>query len=206
MAEEYDVEAGHLLGHGLSGVLVVVGSMDAAIQSGVEESEDEVGLLVFFDVLHPLTGTLGHFLELHALPHLAIQPLWYGGRQHTDDADFYTVTYVDGVGLQARIDVFVPGRAVLRTLLDDVGTQQGASHLSDPFVVDLVAWFDIMVAYGFGIVLHIVDHTCRQVLVFRHDVVRPVDAGLSLQDVAVVNEQQPVAIILSLFSYIGICA
>ncbi len=108
-----------------------------------------------------------------------------------------------GVGLQPRVDVLHAGLAVLALLLDDVGPEQGAAHLANPLVVDLVAGLHVVVAHGLGVVAHVVDDAGREVLVVGHDVVRPVDAGLPLQDVAVVDEQQSVAVLLPLSVDVG---
>ena len=55
---------------------------------------------------------------------------------------------------------------------------------------------DVVVAKCLSIVVHVVHHLCRNVLVsVAHDVVRPVARRLPLQDVAVVNKQQAVAIL-----------
>ena len=52
-----------------------------------------------------------------------------------------------------------------------------------------------MIAYGLSVVAHIVDDRSGEVLVGGHHVVRPIDAGLTLQDVTVVDEQQVVAVL-----------
>ena len=63
-----------------------------------------------------------------------------------------------------------------------------------------------MVAYGLGVIPHVVDDACCQILVLGHHEIRPVDARLTLQDVAVVYQQQVVAVLLAFFINISIGA
>ena len=163
-------------------------------------------MLGVLDILHPFSGAAGHLLKFYALPDRFVQPVGDSGCQHTDDADLHAVDVVSGVGLQTGIDALWIGRAVLVGFLDNVRTQQRTAHLTDPFVVDLMAGFYIVIAHGLSIVFHIVDHRGSQVLVLRHHVVRPVHTGLPLQDIAVVDQQQVFAILLTLFLDIGVSA
>ena len=55
-----------------------------------------------------------------------------------------------------------------------------------------------MVANSFGIIAHIVDDTRCQILVLGHYKVGPIDARLTLQNVAVVYQQQIAAILFAL--------
>ena len=57
--------------------------------------------------------------------------------------------------------------------------------------------FHIMVAYGLSVVFHVVDHTCRKVLLCGVHVVAVITGGLPLKDVAIVEQQQTVAVILT---------
>ena len=57
---------------------------------------------------------------------------------------------------------------------------------------------DSRLPHGLGIILHVVDHPCGQILIFGHHIVGPVHTGLSLQDITVVDEQQVVAALLTL--------
>ena len=149
-------------------------------------------MLNLLQVFHPFPGTAGHLLKLHALPHILRQPVGNGGCEHTDDGYLHTVDDMDGVGVYAIVDVLGMSRSV-GSGFHDVRTEQRTAHLTDPFVVDLMAGLDVVIAHRLGIVLHVVDDRCGEVLVFWHHVVRPVDAGLSLQDVTVVYQQQVVS-------------
>ena len=206
VSEEDDVEAGHLSGHRSRRVLLIVLSDDASVLARVEQAEDQVGALLLLDILHPFLGAAYHLLKLHALPYRLVQPVGDSGRQHADHADLHPVLIVHGVGLYPRIDVLRIGLAVLGALLHDVRTEQRTAYLSDPLVIHLVARLDIVVAHGLCVVAHIVDHAGREVLVVGHHVVRPVHAGLSLHDVAVVDQQQVVAILCAFLLNIGIGA
>ena len=164
----------------------------------MEQADNQVWLLVLLHVSDPFAGTGRHLLELHALPYLLVQPTGNSGRQHADDAYLHTVLYMDAVRFHAVIDVGRISLAVLASLLHDVGAYHRTAHLTNPFVVHLVSGFHVMVAEGLYIVLHVVDHPGGQVLLVRRYEVCPVRAGLALQNVAVVYQQQVLAIFLPL--------
>ena len=124
----------------------------------MEESEDKVWLLHILNIFHPFFCAAGHLLKLHTFPDRLVQPIGNSGCQHADDADLHTVDVVSGVGLQSCIDTLGIGLAILVFLLYDVGSQQRTAHLADPFVVDLMSGFDVVIAYGLSIVFHIVDY------------------------------------------------
>ena len=132
-----------------------------------------------------------------------------GWREHTEDDDLHTFDIVNGVGLQTAVNscrTAVQQRGIGLVLPDDVGPQKRAPHLTYPLVVDLMPGLYVVVSDGLGIVLHVVHNRCGKVLVLRHDVVRPVDTRLALQNVAVVDEQQVVAVLLTLLLDIGVHA
>ena len=197
VAEEDDVEAGHLAGYRGRGVLLLAVGDDAAVVPAVEKSEDKVGLLVLLDVFHPFLGTRHHFLKLHALPDALVEPVGNGGREHADDHNLHPFDIVDGVGLYVAVSPEWPG-TTRGTRYHNVGSKQRAAHLAYPFVIHFVAWLNVVVAHGLGVVFHVVDDACGQVLVLGHDIVGPVDTGLPLQYVTVVDEQQVVAVLLAL--------
>ena len=206
VSEEYDIEAWHLSGHRSSRVLLIFLSDDAPVLARVEQAEYQVRALLLLDILHPFPGTAYHLLKLDSLPYRLVQPVRDSGCQHSDHADLHPVLIVHGVRLQSRIDVLGVGLAVLGALFHDVRTEQRAAHLSDPLVIHLVAWLNVVVAHRLRVVAHIVDHAGREVLVVGHHVVRPIHAGLSLHDVAVVYQQQVVAILRALLFNIRVRA
>ena len=67
-----------------------------------------------------------------------------------------------------------------------------------------MAWFDIVVANGLCVVLHIIDDRSCEILILRHHVIRPVDARLALKDVTIINQQEVVAILLSLLADVSV--
>ena len=164
----------------------------------MEETKDQVGFLVLLNVFHPFTGTTDHLLKLDTFPDRLVQPVWNGRGKHTDHTDLHAVFHMYGVGLQTGIDALGISLSVLTFLFHDVGTQQRTTHLTDPLVIHLVTRLYIVVAYGLGIILHVVDHSCGQILVFGHHIIGPIHTGLSLQDITVINEQQVVAALLTL--------
>ena len=208
VSEEDGVKAVHLLCYELRGILLeAVVHRDAAIEAAMEEADDEVGLLHLLDILHPAACADNHILKLQPLPQALVQPGADGGSDHAEDGDLDGGRLmVDGGGwkeisLNDGIGPYV-GQAGLA--VDDIGSNDRTLHLAHPLVVDLMARLHIVIAYGFHVVSHIVDDLCGQVLLIAHDVVRPVGAGLSLKDVAVVEEQQAVAILLPLLLDIGV--
>ena len=110
------------------------------------------------------------------------------------------------VGLQSCIDMLRTGLCVLVFLFNDVGAQQWTANLANPLVVNLVTRLDVVITYGFGIVFHVVDNRSCDVLVFRHHIVRPIYARLTLQDVAIIYQQEMIlAILFTLLFDIGVC-
>ena len=204
MSEEDDVEAGNVLGHRLSGILLILVSLDAVVQSRVEQADYQVRLLLLLDVFHPFACTGRHFLKLHALPRRSVQPIGYGRCQHADDTYLHAVLHVHRVGAQTVVDALRLGVAALRALLHDVGPQQRTAHLANPLVVHLVARLYVVVAHRLRVITHVVDHPRCQVFVLRHHEVRPIDARLTLQYVAVVNQQQVVAILLTFLTDVAV--
>ena len=208
VTEEDNVESRYLTCNSCCSVLLIVGGNDAAVFSRMEQSEDKVGTLHFLEILHPFLRTGGHLFELDTLPHVFCQPIWDSRGDHTDDSNLHSVNIMDGVGLQTVVDTGRTSGTVLTgsTTFYNVRSEQRTAHLTNPFVVDLMARLYVVVSYSLGIVLHIVDDRCCKVLADRHHIVRPVDAGLPLQDVAVVDKQQVIVTPFRAFLvYIGIC-
>ena len=193
MTKEDDVESGHLTGNGSCGVLLVSVGNDATILARVEQTENQVRALHLLEVFHPFLGTTGHLLKFHTFPHIVCQPVGNGRCEHADDSNLHAVDVMDGVGLKACVDIIGMGRTV-GTGFHNIRTKQRTAHLTNPFVVNFMSRLDVVVAYGLSIVLHVVDDRGGKVLVLRHHIVRPVDAGLSLQNIAVVDQQEVITI------------
>ena len=172
----------------------------------MEQTYQQVGLLLFLDVFHPFAGTCRHLLELHTLPYLLVQPTGNGRCQHAYDAYLHTVSDKGSVGLQVAVDVPWHSLVRLAALLYDVGAQQRTAYLAHPLVVHLMARLHVVVANGFNIIFHVVDDAGSQIHLVRRYEVRPVHAGLSLHNVAIVYQQQVLPILLAFLFNIGISA
>ena len=88
VAEEDGIESVHLLRHELRGILLqAVFHRDAAVETAMEEADDEVGLLHLLDILHPAACADNHILELQSLPQALVQPGADGGGDHAEDGN-----------------------------------------------------------------------------------------------------------------------
>ena len=188
VSEEDNVEAWNLLGYSLCGILFIVGCLDAAIESGVEKTEEQVGLLDILNILHPLTGALHHILELHTFPDGVVEPVGNGGGKHAQHHNLDAIDLMNGIRLQSVVDMLGMSLSILEFFLHDVGTQKGATHFANPLVVNLMARLDIVITHSLGIILHIVDDLSSKVLILGHDIIGPIYTGLTLQNVAIVDE------------------
>ena len=159
---------------------------------------------MLLDIFHPFAGTRRHLFKLDTLPYRLVQPTGNGRGQQTDDAYLDAALVVDGVGLQTVVDVRRIGGSVLVTFFHHVGSHQRTAHLANPLVVHLVTRFQIVVAKGLDVVFHVVDDAGRQIDLVRCNKVRPVDTRLSLHDVAIVYQQQVVAILLAFLINIAV--
>ena len=84
-----------------------------------------------------------------------------------------------------------------RSCFDDVGTQYREVAVVGPTVEHRTAHLHIVVAHVASIVAHEAQHFACQVARLLVDVVIVVGRGLSLQDIAVVEQQHVVAILLA---------
>ena len=142
-------------------------------------------MLHLLQVLDPLLGTADHLLKLQPLPQRLVQPVGDGRRQHADNAYLDALAVENGVGLHVGI---------LGLAVNDVGAEGWTSHFANPLVVHLVARLDVVVTHRLCVEVHVVDDAGGYVLPLGHDEVRPVAGWLSLQNVAIVNEQQVLAV------------
>ena len=117
MSEEYHVEAWHLLCYPQGGILLIFGSDNTAILTAVEDTNDNVRLLLLLDDLHPFTGTGHHILKLHSAPEILCQPVRNSWGQHTENGYLHTLTVQDDIRLHIRLT----GLGI-----NDVGTQHRA--------------------------------------------------------------------------------
>ena len=194
VTEKDEVEARHLTRHFLGGVLLIGRRRDTARLSRMEESDDNIGFLLLFHDFHPALGCRHHLVETQPAPDVLRQPVGNGGGEHAEDSNAASVALDDGVRLQIR-------RA--RGCVDDVGTEHGTFDGSDPFVVDPVPGFHIVVADRLRVIAEIVDDLCGDVRLCGVDEIGVVAHGLSLEDVAVVEEQHVLAILFTQFVHIA---
>ena len=82
MAVEDDVEVVNLFGDSLAAVFIVMLGRDAAVPATVEQSDDDVGTLLFSQYGDPLLGTCHHLFKVHAAPQVLVQPVGDSRRQH----------------------------------------------------------------------------------------------------------------------------
>ena len=154
----------------------------------MEKTEEQIRLFVFLNILHPFLGAADHLFELDTFPYGPVKPVWDGGSDHAEDNNLRTSNIMNGVGVQTGINVFGIGLTVRMFFFDDIGAQQWTTYLTNPFVVDLMAWLNVVVSHRFSVILHVVDDLCCQVLILWHHVIRPIDTGLTLQNISVVDE------------------
>ena len=166
MSEEDDVEARHLACHPFRCILLdAVVSRDASFTSAVEESQNEVGMFHLFNIFHPLACRLDHLLKCQSFPQTLVQPQGDGGCEQAQYGNLHAVTHDDGVGEHV-------GTSCLG--VNDIGTQHRTLHILNPFVIDGMSCFHIVVAEGLCVVVHVVDYLCRNVGFVAGHVVRPV--------------------------------
>ena len=154
----------------------------------MEEADDYVGMRVAPDTLHPQACRRHHVVEPQSAPQVARKPVGDGGCNEAEDGNAHTLALDDGVGFQVGLSCLG---------VCHVGTQHGASAFGYPLVIDAVPRLHIVVAQGLGIVPHIVGDLGSYVGGVAVYVVVIVTYGLALQDVAIVQEQQPVSILLA---------
>ena len=154
----------------------------------MEQSDDQVRLLVPAEVINPLAGTSHHFLKVQAAPQRLVEPVGNGRCQHAENGNTDALPLHDGVGGHV-------GLSCMR--VDDVGTKHGTLHLADPLVIDVVPGFHVVVAEGLCVVLQVVDDLCRDVRHVRLHIIIIVADGLSLQDVAVVQQHHGILAVLT---------
>ena len=184
VAEEDDVESAHLLGHLQRLVLAVFCSGDTVVLTRMEQAHDQIGMLIGFDVGHPLACRLHHVVESQPAPQFFSKPTWDGGGQHADDRNAHAVPLYYCIRSQVRLS---------RLSVYDVGSQEGVVHCLFPSVVNMMACFHVVVAYGLGIIPHVVADPCRDIGLGRIYEIREVAHGLALQDVAVVEQHHRVS-------------
>ena len=150
---------------------------------------------MLLDISHPLARALHHVVEAQSLPQLFTQPARNGIGKHADDSYAHPASLDDGIRLEIGL---------LCACVDDICAQHGAACLANPFVIHAMSRLDVVVAYGLGIIAHIVDHLGGHIGYFGLHIVAIVAGGLSLQDVSRIEQNQTVSILLS--QLLDVCA
>ena len=194
VSEEHQVEAWHFLCHTLRCILLILSGFDTAILAAMEETDDHVWVFVVLDVFHPFLGTRHHVLEAQSAPKVLCQPVGDGWGQHAEHCHLHALTLQDDVRFHVRL-------AGLR--FDDVGTEHRTVEFLDPFVVNGMSRFNIVITKGLCVILQVVDHICRHVAFVGGDVVVIVASWLTLQDVAVLQQDQVVLVAQSEGVHVG---
>ena len=185
-AERKELECGRLSADDLTIDLTSQQGRNAAVLARVEQSDDDVGLLLLLHHAQPLARRAHHLLEAKPAPQVLAQPVGDGGREQADDGDARAATLQDGVGLE----VGLVGLGV-----DDVGAQDGAVGGAHPFVVDPMARLHVVVANGLRVIAEVVDDLCRDVGAGRVHIVGIIVYGLALEDVAIVEQDDVLAML-----------
>ena len=98
--------------------------------------------------------------------------------------------YAHALTLQHQVRLHV---WLARLRVDDVGSEDRTMEVFQPFVIDGVARLHIMIAEQLCIIFQIVDDLCCYIGRIGLHEVRIVAGGLSLQDVAIVQQYQVLA-------------
>ena len=189
VTEKDDVQSLHLFGYLLRGVLVVLVGDDTTVPTTMEQSDDDICLLLFAQDLHPALRTGHHLFETHTRPEVLVQPVGNGGSQHAENSYAYALAFNDNIWLDI-------GFAALQ--VDDVRTDDGTVKFLNPFVVNLMSNLHVVVAESLGVVFHVIDDLSGNIGFVGGHEIGVVAGGLTLQDVTILKENQPIAHLLAL--------
>ena len=195
VAAQDDVEARDTLCHLHGSVFAVLAAQPLCLGAGVEQAYHDVGLLLVEQYGHPAACGLLHVVEAQSLPQVGAEPHGDGGGYHAENGHAHAVALEDGVGLEVRL----AGGGV-----DDVGTEHGIAAVGGPAVEDAAAGLHVVVAHVACHAAHEVEHVGGNVYRRGVDEVVVVCRRLSLQDVAVVDQEEVVAILLPELPHVGV--
>ena len=154
----------------------------------MEQAYHHIGFFLLFQDGHIFAGCLFHIVEAQAFPQVLGEPGWDAWGNHAQ------YSYLDAIALKNLIGLEM---GLARSCFDDVGTQYREVAVVGPTVEHRTAHLHIVVAHVASIVAHEAQHFACQVARLLVDVVIVVGRGLSLQDIAVVEQQHVVAILLA---------
>ena len=130
---------------------------------------------------------------MHAAPQVFLQPVGNGWSKHAENGNPHPLSFHYGVRFQIRFAGIV---------VYYIGSEYGAIDFFDPFVIDLVSGFDIMIADGLCVILHVVYGMYGSIRYFRVGVVAVEAGGLSLQYVSVVEQHNVAFVFLPYFLHV----
>ena len=152
-------------------------------RAGMRQGDDQVGMLLRADAVHPFLHAGDQGLEFDAAPDRLVQP---GAHVRVGEADHGHFQAAAAEYLVCREIGFPVGSP------DGIGSQEGDAvrrQLSVDLVIDGVPGLDVVVAHGHGVVFHVGCQLDEEVLPFRVHVVVVIGGVVSLQAVAGVQEQ-----------------
>ncbi len=182
MSDKNEIETGDHLGDELRCVFVVrrvAGHIAiGVVDTGMEQANQQIGMLFFLDDGNPFLCTLDHILEFHSGPELRRQPVRDFGGDHAENRDLHTIALDHRIGLEI-------GRSIR---LDRIRAYNRRLQLFIHFVIDCVACFDVVVAHPYCIVAEEVDSLRPDMRTAGFLEVIVIHSGLTLKRVAVFEE------------------
>ena len=143
----------------------------------MEKTNNNIRILILFEVIYPIFCTTYHILESKSLPDIFLQPVRYSRCNHTQYSNLHTITFYDLVWWKIRLISFI---------IDNISTKHWTFHFLNPFVVYSMSSFNIMVSHGFSIILHVVDNFCCNIGTCCVYIIVIVASRLTLQNITIV--------------------
>ena len=194
MAEENEVEARHFFCHLDRGVFIIFGSLDASVFSAMEKADDNIRFLILLKIFHPFAGVCYHVLKFQSAPEILREPVRNGRSNHSQNCHLHAFAVQDEI----RLNVWFACRSA-----DDVGTQDWAVEFFYPFVVNRMTRFNIMIPKHLRIKLHVVYHIGSHVPSLSIYIIIIIAGRLTLQNIAILQENEIILVIFSQIVYIG---
>ena len=153
-----------------------------------------IRILLFAHRLHPFASRLLDVVESESSPQVFRQPCRDCRRKKTNYRHLHAVAVENRVGWKIRFS---------RSRVDNVCAENRKIALADPTVVDRMASLHVVVSHVTRIVAQIVHHRRRHKGCSRVEEIVVVYGRLSLQNVAVVEQQQVVTEAFALTFHVG---
>ena len=194
VSEEHQVESRNLLCHLQCCIFLVFLGLDAAVPTAMEETDHNIRVFLLLQLFHPVLGRSHHVLKAETAPEVFCQPVRDGRSNHAEDGNLHTLAVEDDIRFHVRSLGFG---------VDDVGTDHRTVEFLDPLVVNRMTGLNVVITKGLCVILQVVDHICRHVAFVGGDVVVIVASWLTLQDVAVLQQDQVVLVAQSEGVHVG---